>query len=44
MPNVFQPDFDPADDSDQEGFANRRARIGRRVVGYFLDEQAPGEK
>jgi uncharacterized cupin superfamily protein len=31
MPNIFQPDFDPADDTDQPGFVNRRARIGRQV-------------
>jgi uncharacterized cupin superfamily protein len=31
MPNVFQPDFDPADDTDQPGFVNRRARIGRQA-------------
>ena len=31
MANVFEPDFDPADDSDQPGFVNRRARVGRQA-------------
>jgi uncharacterized cupin superfamily protein len=45
MPNVFQPDFDPSDDSDQAGFANRRARIGRqagaRRIGASVYELPP---
>jgi uncharacterized cupin superfamily protein len=30
MANIFEPYFDPADDSDQPGFVNRRARVGRQ--------------
>jgi uncharacterized cupin superfamily protein len=45
MPNVFQPDFDPADDTDQPGFVNRRARIGRqagaRRIGGSVYELPP---
>jgi uncharacterized cupin superfamily protein len=45
MPNVFQPGFDPSDDSDQAGFANRRARIGRqagaRRIGASVYELPP---
>jgi uncharacterized cupin superfamily protein len=45
MANVFEPDFDPADDNDEPGFVNRRARIGRQVgaerIGASVYELPP---
>jgi uncharacterized cupin superfamily protein len=45
MANVFEPDFDPSDDTDQPGFVNRRARIGRQVgskrIGASVYELPP---
>jgi uncharacterized cupin superfamily protein len=45
MPNVFEPDFDPA--SEREGFRYRRARLGRQAgsarLGASLYEVPPGQ-
>jgi uncharacterized cupin superfamily protein len=45
--NVFEPDFDPADESDRPGFLHRRARVGRqagtRNLGASVYELPPGE-
>jgi uncharacterized cupin superfamily protein len=45
--NVFEPDFDPADATDQPGFARRRARVGRQAgaqrLGASVYELPPGE-
>jgi uncharacterized cupin superfamily protein len=47
MANVFEPDFDPADDADQTGFVNRRARVGRQAgakrIGASVYELPPHE-
>jgi uncharacterized cupin superfamily protein len=47
MANVFEPDFDEADDQDVPGFVNRRARVGRQAgskrLGASLYELPPGE-
>jgi uncharacterized cupin superfamily protein len=47
MPNVFEPDFDPADDEDRPGFVGRRARVGRqagsRNLGASVYELPPGQ-
>ena len=47
MPNVFEPDFDPTDGSDQPGFIHRRARVGRQAgtgrLGASVYELPPGE-
>ena len=44
MANVFEPEFDPR--ADREGFAGRRARIGRQAgserLGASLFELEPG--
>ncbi len=44
MPNVFEPEFEPR--GDREGFAGRRARIGRQAgserLGASLFELEPG--
>ena len=36
MANVFEPEFDPADDEDQPGFVGRRARVGRQTAAERL--------
>jgi uncharacterized cupin superfamily protein len=47
MVNVFDPDFDPADATDQPGFVNRRARVGRQAgtkrIGASVYELPPGQ-
>jgi uncharacterized cupin superfamily protein len=47
MANVFEPDFDPADASEQTGFLHRRARVGRQAgtmhLGASVYELPPGE-
>ncbi|HEY3192522.1 MAG TPA: cupin domain-containing protein [Solirubrobacterales bacterium] len=47
MVNVFDPYFDPADDNEQSGFVNRRARVGRqagsRRIGASVYELPPGQ-
>jgi uncharacterized cupin superfamily protein len=47
MPNVFEPDFDPADDNDRPGFVGRRARVGRQAgasrLGASVYELPPGQ-
>jgi uncharacterized cupin superfamily protein len=47
MANVFEPNFDPADESDQPGFVHRRARVGRQAgtkrLGASVYELPPGQ-
>jgi uncharacterized cupin superfamily protein len=47
MTNVFEPDFDPVDETDKPGFTRRRARIGRQAgaqhLGASVYELPPGE-
>jgi uncharacterized cupin superfamily protein len=47
MPNIFEPDFDPAEATDQSGFSRRRARVGRQAgaqrLGASVYELPPGE-
>lgn len=45
MANVLEPDFDPADDSNEPGFVSKRARIGRQAgakrIGASVYELPP---
>jgi uncharacterized cupin superfamily protein len=47
MANIFEPDFDPADATDEPGFTRRRARVGRqagsRNLGASVYEIPAGE-
>jgi uncharacterized cupin superfamily protein len=47
VPNIFEPDFDPADALERPGFTRHRARIGRQAgaqhLGASVYELPPGE-
>jgi uncharacterized cupin superfamily protein len=47
MANVFEPDFEPPDESDPPGFQTRGASVGRqagcRALGASVYELPPGE-